>query len=179
MGCAGGDPVVRHRLRAIDPVGHDHLAARAERRLAEIGAHIFPHDPARRRHLEEAAIHALVDERVSVGKPPHVTDERAVERPIRAASVACAVFPDDLFLYRVDLENARAAGEVELGRRIARFTLIVEDKQVARAGQALGDDLRVVLAADLIDGRRQLAGQAPRADNRDRAATQSFPSPYR
>ena len=110
MGRASGNPVVAHWLRTIDPVRHYLLLARAERCLAEIGAHIFPHDLARRSHLEEAPVHALIDERVSVAKPPHVTDEGTVKRPLRPVDIARAIFPDDLLLYRIDLEDTRAAG---------------------------------------------------------------------
>src|SRR6185437_14037275 len=156
---AGRSPVVRHWLSSVDPVCQQFPSARTERRFADIRAHIFPNDFSRGGHLEEAPGHAFVYEGISIREAPNGTDKRGVERPCRLAGIGCTIFPDDLFCHRVDFEDARTAfgTKSKRNRRIACFALIVEEKQVARARQAFGNDLRIVLTADLIDRSRQFA----------------------
>jgi hypothetical protein len=78
----GRHPVIGHRLCTVDPIRQHLFAGRPERRRAEVWAHIFPGDLARGGYLEEAAIHAFIDERVAVGQSAGIADEGAMKGPL-------------------------------------------------------------------------------------------------
>src|SRR5919201_5846644 len=83
VGRARRRPVIGHRLRPVDPIRHHLLSGWAYRSRAEIGAYILPDDLAISGNLKQAAVHAFVDECVSVGQPAGTADKRTVEGPLR------------------------------------------------------------------------------------------------
>jgi len=90
-------------LRSVDHVRLNLLACRPQWLWAEIWAHILPDDLTDGRDLEEAAVHTLVDEGVTVGQAPGIADERAVKSLFGALIVehqqvtgASKVFGDDM-----------------------------------------------------------------------------------
>src|SRR6516225_8593166 len=105
---AGRRPVIGHWLRPVDRIRLNLLAGGPERLWAEIRAHILPYNFTTGRDLEEAAVHALIDEGIAIGQAAGIADERAEKGPLGGVAVAAGIFPDDLLLHRIDLQGARA-----------------------------------------------------------------------
>ena len=106
VGVAGGVEVAAGEAGELWTV-----AVYPERRVAQVASapvgreervDVLPHDLAPVRHLEQAPVRALADERVAVRQPVSAADVRAEERHRRAALVR----PLDLVRFRVDLDNA-------------------------------------------------------------------------
>ena len=110
---AGRRPVIRDWLRSVDHVRLNLLASGPEWLWAEIWAHILPDDLTGGCDLEEAAVHTLVDEGITVGQAPGIADERAVKSPFGGIAVAAGILPDDLLRHRIDLQRARAGEDFE------------------------------------------------------------------
>src|SRR5437764_337599 len=112
------------------------------RLLEKMGADIFPHRLALRRHLEEAAVAALTYQRVAVRETLRAGNIGAEEFEDRLVGVA----PHDLARAWIDLDNAR-----ERHRIVVPVRAVVEDQNVAvrqGAGIVL---LRQWRTADLPD----------------------------
>src|SRR5262249_6872199 len=104
--------------RAKDPVVQP---GRAELR-EEVWAHVLPHDLALTRHLEDASVAPLADERIVVCQPlraRNVGTEKFEQRLI-------SVLPDDRTCAGIHLDHAR-----ERDRVIRTVRAIVEYKEVA------------------------------------------------
>src|SRR5438477_4738926 len=108
VGRARRRPVIGHRLRPVNPIGHQLLSGWAYRSRAEIGAYILPYDLAISGNLKQAAVHALVDERVTVGQPASTADKGTVEGPLRAIVIGAGVLPDNRVFHWVDFQDAGA-----------------------------------------------------------------------
>src|ERR1700694_422939 len=72
------NPAIGHRLRPVNGVGE---RAPARVGMREMRVDVLPHNLALRCDLEEATVHAFIDERIAVRKPLRVADERAVKGP--------------------------------------------------------------------------------------------------
>src|SRR5262252_8706314 len=130
LSAGGGDLLRGVAEGAEDPV----VEAGSRGLVEEVRAHEFPHDLADARHLEDASVAALADERVAVGEPLGARDIGAEEFEQRLVGV----LPDDRARAWVDLDDAR-----ERGRVVAPVGAVVEDQQVAVVQRA-----RVVLLSE-------------------------------
>jgi len=146
----GRHPVVAHRQRSVHPIA-DRVPTR---RFAQIRTDVFPNVFTAGGYLEKPPVHAFVDQGVAVGQTPRAADERAVERPAWLLRIGRAVLPDDFIFLRVDFQDPRAGDQAKGDVRIARRALVVEHQQIAGAGQPGRDDVRIVLADELIDRTR-------------------------
>src|SRR5205807_7187531 len=90
--------------------------------LAEVRADIFPHHLTDRRHLEDAAVAALADQRIAVAEALRAGDVRAEEFEDRLIGVS----PHDLAGARIDLDDAGEGHRV-----VAAMRAVVEDQDVA------------------------------------------------
>ena len=171
---------LRHPLigRAVGAV--DHVGAKAGRRCLEVGAQILPDNLVLGRDLDQMTVGALSDKRVAVGQTLGRADERRVEAAAvgkgEPAGFERGVLPRDLERDGVELQNARvvavdgvgAVGRDGVGRVVSRGTAVIEDQQIALAGKALGDHMKVMLAdnpADLFLGIAAVEARAEFPDD--------------
>src|ERR1700691_523392 len=155
---SGWRPFVRDGLGAVHPIARDALphAGHVAKKVIEIGADIFPNDLALGRDLKEAPIVAFVDQCIAVWQASRAADEAREKGPARSPGVLAIIFPNDFLFYGIDLQNSRSARHTEGDGRVPAFALIVENEEIAGAGQSIGDHVRVMLAGDLIDRPRHL-----------------------
>jgi len=117
-----------------------------------------------RRDFQEAAVVAFGNERVAVGEALGRANEAAVERAgaRHARGRRARVLPGYFQRQGIELEDARmvAEGVIEAGRgagiggAVAGVPAVIENEDIAFAGEAARYHVRVVLADDLPSFRR-------------------------
>ena len=171
---------LRHPLIGRTVGAVDHVGAKAGRRRLEVGAQVLPDNLVLGRDLDQVTVGALGDKRVAVGQTLGRADERRVEAAAvgkgEPAGFERGVLPRDLERDGVELQNARvvavdgvgAVGRDSVGRVVSRGTAVIEDQQIALAGKALGDHMKVMLADNPADLFLGIAAVEARAEFPDK-----------
>ena len=114
-------------------------------------------------HFKNAAVGTFVDEGIAVFQALHIADIRAIE-PIRVGwlreiRLIRRVAPFDIERHRVDLKDPRIVApgifhpvrRRRIGGAVPGPAAVIEDQNIARPRQSLGDHMRMVLADNPAD----------------------------